>query len=86
MTFFERFNHLLKELKESYPENVSFKNGLAISYLSLGEFLEQKIQNTKEAQAYYQTSMALLQELVADFPDYPEFQQNLRWVKAKLKD
>ena len=37
LTYFEEYNRLEKELYAAYPENVSFKNGLAISFEKLGE-------------------------------------------------
>jgi len=36
LEFFEDEIDLFKELYEAYPNNVSFKNGLAISYSKLG--------------------------------------------------
>jgi tetratricopeptide (TPR) repeat protein len=32
LTYFEEYNRLEKELHEAFPQNVGFKNGLAISY------------------------------------------------------
>lgn len=86
LTFFEQYTSIAKELHTAYPENVSFKNGLALSYQWLGRFLEQKMQNSEKAQEHYQSSRALLEELVASFPDYVQFQKNLDWVKAQLGD
>jgi hypothetical protein len=37
LTFFEDETRLFEELYAAYPANVSFKNGLAISYEKLGE-------------------------------------------------
>jgi hypothetical protein len=37
LTFFEQYHQLEKELHEAFPQNVDFKNGLAISYAKLGD-------------------------------------------------
>ena len=49
LSYYEQCNQLEKELYEAYPQNVSFKNGLAISYSQLGRFYrDQKTDRTKQ--------------------------------------
>ena len=86
LEFFEKRNQLGIELHEAFPDNVDFKNGLALSYQWLGWFLEQNMQNPEKAKEHYQASRVLLEELVASFPDYVQFQKGLDWVKGSLKD
>ena len=82
--FFEEYNRLEKELYTAYPNNVDFKNGLALSYQWLGHFLETKKNDKKKAKENYQNSKLLLEELTTSFPNYVQFQNNLKWVEDKL--
>jgi tetratricopeptide (TPR) repeat protein len=86
LTFFEQYNELEKQLYAAYPQNVEFKNALALSYQLLGWFHDQKLQNPKKAQSYYRNSQKLLQELIANFPGYVQFQTNLDWVNKQLEE
>jgi len=86
LTFFEQYNELEKQLYAAYPQNVAFKNGLALSYQLLGWFHDQKLQNQEKAQSYYRNSQKLLQELIANFPGYVQFQTNLDWVNKQLEE
>jgi hypothetical protein len=90
LEFFEEYTRLEKELYEAYPNNVSFKNGLAISYAKLGETHTElgnldKASN-KKAKEYYQLSKNLWTQLVNEFPQNAEFKSNLEWVERKLSE
>ena len=90
LEFFEEFTRLEKELYEAYPNNVEFKNVLAISYSKLGAThtalsnLDQV--NETKANEYYLLSKELWTELVNRFPQYAEFKKNLDWVESKLSE
>ncbi len=86
LSFFEEYNRLEKELYAAYPTNVSFKNGLAISYAKLGAFYQDKKKDTTRAKKYYEQCHVLWQELTNAFPGYVEFQNNLKWVESKLTE
>ena len=60
-----------------------FKNGLAISFIKLGEIFEE-VENKVKASEYYRQSQALLEQLVGSFPGYVEFKSNLYWVVGRL--
>lgn len=83
LEIYEEFTRLQKELYAAYPNNVSFKNGLAISYVKLGE-INEKIEKKAEATAYYQQAAALWSQLVQSAPQYVEFKKNFQWVQNKL--
>ncbi|MBT31985.1 MAG: hypothetical protein CMO01_20185, partial [Thalassobius sp.] len=83
LEFFEQRSQLGKELYAAYPDNVGFKNGLAISYLYLGQTFEAKEQ-FENAKTNYQKGEKLYKELVKDFPQNG-FQNNLAWVEKRLK-
>ncbi|MFN0202857.1 MAG: hypothetical protein ACKVTZ_15145, partial [Bacteroidia bacterium] len=78
-------SRLGKELYEAYPANVSFKNGLAVSYAKLGVFCRDNLKEKDKARAYFQQAEGLWQALVADAPLYVEFRNNLEWVQNVLK-
>jgi len=81
--FYENDLKLTKELYQAYPNNVSFKNGLAISYIKLG-FIHEQIGNKTKTKEFYLLSKKLLTQLVNRFPRYVEFKKNLDWVEKKL--
>ena len=70
-------------LYEVYPQNVGFKNGLAISYIRMG-LIHEEMKKSTEANSYYQSAKRLWAELVNQFPQYADFNKNLAWVKRKL--
>jgi len=84
LCFFEKYNHLREELYEANPANVTFKNGLAISYFKLGEFYRDQRSDVEESRRWFEKAEALWAELVNDAPAYAEFQKNLAWVKEAL--
>ncbi len=85
MTFFDDETRLFKELYEAYPQNVSFKNGLAISYAKLGVFNRNKRGDAAKARGYFELAEALWAELVKSYPAYAEFQRNWSNIKSDLK-
>jgi len=86
LTFFEKLNQLEKELHEAFPQNVGFKNGLATSYLLLGQFYQDQKKDSEKAKAYIRKGYELYAELVRDFPDYTSFRRNYEWAKNALED
>ncbi len=85
MTFFEQRSKIGQELFEAYPDNVSFKNGLAISYWKLGDYHRQQ-EKFKEAIQYFQLAEKLWAELATTFPDYVQFQKYWDMVKKDLEE
>lgn len=85
LAFYEDETELFKELYEAYPQNVSFKNGLAISFWKLGDF-NRKAENKTEARAYFQEAERLWAELVSSFPSYPLFKKYLDVARKDLEN
>jgi tetratricopeptide (TPR) repeat protein len=83
--FFEERSRLGKELYDAYPNNVSFENGLAISFIRLGSIHEKKAPHTRAIE-YYKLSAELLSQPVQSFPHYVDFKKNLTWVQNKLSE
>ena len=84
LTFFEDQTKLFEELHEAYPQNVSFKNGLAISYWQLGSFYKDKKSDVAAARWYFEQCRQSLQELTESYPAYVEFNNNLSEVQNDL--
>ena len=84
LQFFEEDAKLTKELYESYPQHVGFKNGLAVSYSQLGRFYRDKQPDSAKAKTYFQQCHLLWEDLAQTYPAYIEFQRNLEWVRAIL--
>ena len=82
--FFEERSRLGKELYEAYPNNVSFKNGLAVSYSQLGRFYRDQKKDKAKAKPYFEQCYALWHELAEAYPAYVEFGTNLAWAKNAL--
>ncbi|MGD1893747.1 MAG: NB-ARC domain-containing protein [Cyclobacteriaceae bacterium] len=85
LKYYEQYRALIEELYEAYPQNVSFKNGLAISYVKLGLTYEQR-EEADQSKEFFQKAKQLWSELVNKAPQYAEFQRNLNWVKQKLEE
>lgn len=90
LKFFEKFSRFEKELHEAYPENVAFKNHLALSCEKLGDthtaLGNLNKENGKKAKKYYLLAKKLWAELVNTSPQYTEFKSNLHWVESKLSE
>ena len=84
LTLFEERSRLGKELYAAYPQNVDFKNGLAISYTNLGVFSRDELKDSAKAKGYFQQAEKLWSELVRDAPQYAGFQRSLRIVQENL--
>ncbi len=84
MKAFKRYEAIQIYLLEKDPQNVSFKNGLAISYAKLGDFY--KVDKKEKAREYFTKGKILWSELVEDFPSYAQFKQYLDWVNKRLEE
>jgi len=75
------FNGFFSEtLLTKNPDNVEFKNGLAISHVKLGEVAPE----ASEKQAHYQKAEQLWIELTEAFPEYAQFQSFLGIIREQL--
>ncbi len=84
LNFFEQDAQLTKELYAAYPSNVGFKNGLAISYVKLGNLLEQ-MEKKEKGRLFFEKARKIWEELVVQASGYIEFQKNLDWVRRSLE-
>jgi len=84
LAYYEDDLQLTKELYAAYPNNVSFKNGLAISYSQLGRFFRDQKGDKQKAMEYFQQCHALWKELSEAYPAYVEFNNNFNWAKNAL--
>ena len=85
MKFFEDRSQLGKELYDSYPENVSFKNGLAISYVKLGQTYNSNGDNIRCCEHFYMAK-ELWEQLVDEAPQYVQFKRFLGMIEADIKE
>jgi hypothetical protein len=83
LDFFEKRSTLGKELYESYPNNVSFKNGLAISYYKIAQYY-QAADNIEKARERFRAAEELWAELVVQAPQYVQFRKYLEQVRRDL--
>lgn len=83
--FFEDETEFFKELYAADPNNVSFKNGLAVSYSQLGRFYRDKKADKEKARQNFEQCYRLWQELAVACPAYVEFGKNLAWVKMRWR-
>jgi hypothetical protein len=86
LTFYDDETRLFEELYDAFPSNVSFKNGLAISYAKLGVFYKAHRSDIVTAHNYFQQAEALWEELTESAPGYVEFQRNLLNVRNILSE
>ena len=84
MSFFNNFLIINEQLHEQFPDNISYKNGVAISYIRLG-FLFENSTNIEKAKIYYLKAKKHCIVLTESFPNHTEFQNNLTWLDNKLK-
>ncbi|MFN0036715.1 MAG: tetratricopeptide repeat protein [Saprospiraceae bacterium] len=75
-----------KELYKAFPQNVDFKDGLAVSYSQLGRFFRDQKNDTEKARSFFKQCHELWKELANDFPAFVEYQNNLKWVQKALAD
>jgi len=83
LEFFEQYNALEKELHAAYPDQVGFKNVLAISYEKLGE-THSSLSNLNKALEFFEQNNALEKELHAAYPDQVDFKNGLAISYVKL--
>jgi len=83
LSYYEEQSRLGKELYESNPQNVSFKNGLAISYSKLGE-THTSLGNLEKALSYYEKDKQLSEELYESNPQNVIFKNGLAISYEKL--
>lgn len=85
LAFFERYNQLEKELYEAYPNNVEFKNNLAISYERIGA-KHSSLENLDKALEFFEKFKDLEKELYEAYPNNVQFKNNLAISYFKLGD
>jgi len=83
LTFFDERSRLGKELYEAYPQNVSFKNGLAISYEKLGD-THSALGNLDKALTFFDERSRLGKELYEAYPQNVSFKNGLAISYVKL--
>jgi tetratricopeptide (TPR) repeat protein len=83
LSFYEDDAALSKELFEAYPDNMGFKNGLAISYEKLGQ-THGSLGNLSKALSYYEDETVLFKELFEAYPDNVGFKNGLAISYEKL--
>ena len=84
LKYFEDETVLFEELYEANPQNVGFKNGLAISYSKLGLFYRDEKEEQNKAFEYFQKAKRLWDALVQDFPSYIKFLQYRDKINKEL--
>jgi len=84
LKYFDDETVLFEELYESNPQNVGFKNGLAISYSKLGVFFRDNKNDKHAAHGYFHNAERLWKSLSQDNPAYVEFRKNWVWINNTL--
>jgi tetratricopeptide (TPR) repeat protein len=85
MNWGQEMNSLAKDLLKDDPDNVDFKNWLAVSYEKLGSTRASLGQLPKALQ-FFEPLNELMKELHRDFPDNVEFKNGLAVSYEKLGD
>uniref|UniRef100_Q3AS87 TPR repeat n=1 Tax=Chlorobium chlorochromatii (strain CaD3) TaxID=340177 RepID=Q3AS87_CHLCH len=83
LSFHAECLRLSKELYEAYPNNVFFKNGLAISYEKLGN-THTSLGNLDKALTYYEQYYKLSKELYEAYPNNVSFKFGLAVSYSKF--
>ena len=82
LTFYQQYNILKKELYDAYHNNVSFKNGVAISYVKLASiYLKTDLEKAKE---YLKKAEKHFLELHAISPQNAQVKQYLDIVQSEV--
>lgn len=81
--YFTEFNNLMKQLYFHDNSNIEYKNGLAISYESLGR-LQTSIGDSKMAITYYEEETRLFKELSNSYPNNVNYKHGLAIAYSKL--
>ncbi len=85
LSFFEKQNRICQELNIVYPENVEFKNSLAISYSKLGE-IHVVLGDLDLALTFFKQFNSLEKQLFSIFPANAEIKNGLAVSYCKLGD
>ena len=85
LTYFEDETVLFEQLYDSFPNNVSFKNGLAISYSKLGE-THSALGNLQQALTYFEDYNRLEKQLYDSYPNNVSFKNAFAVSYWKLGD
>jgi tetratricopeptide (TPR) repeat protein len=83
LIYFELFTRLIKELHEADPQNLSFKNDLAVSYSKLGE-THSDLGNLNKALTFFDERSRLGKELYEAYPQNVSFKNGLAISYSKL--
>ena len=83
--YFTEFNQLAKELCETNPGNVKYKNNLAISYQKLGDIYTTK-SDLEKALTCFSHFNQLAKELYKDYPENVKYKSNLAISYEKIGD
>jgi len=85
LSFFEKETQLFEALYKAHPENVSFKNVLAISYEKLGDTYTS-LGELQKALSFFEKDAALSEELYEAYPDNFSFKNGLAVSYERLGD
>jgi len=85
LKYFTEFNQLAKELYETNPGNVKYKNNLAISYQKLGDIFASKKDLEKSITCFTHFNL-LAKELYKEYPENVKYKSNLAISCEKLGD
>ncbi|QHI39342.1 hypothetical protein IMCC3317_47520 [Kordia antarctica] len=83
LQFLEAYSKLAKELSESNPTNIDFKNSLAISYSKLGA-IYTTLGNLDKALQFFEDEVKLFEELSENHPSDVVFKNGLAISYLKL--
>ncbi|MCP5064525.1 MAG: tetratricopeptide repeat protein [Ignavibacteriae bacterium] len=83
LTVYKKMFTIFKESSEKEPNNIDFKNGLAISYEKLGE-THTALGNLDKALTYFEKDLELTKELYEAYPQNVSFKNGLAISYAKL--
>ncbi len=83
LIYYELSNKLMQKLYDTYPENASFKNGLAVSYQNIGN-THFDFGNYDKALIYYEEFAVLSKELYDAYPENPFFKNGRAISYSKL--
>ncbi|MEM1217216.1 MAG: hypothetical protein AAGJ82_16085, partial [Bacteroidota bacterium] len=75
-----------EQLHQAQPQNVNFKNGLAVAYYKLGQHQQDHGEGVPAALSHYQQAAKLWSELVQDAPQFAEFQRNHEFIQNRIAE
>jgi len=74
LEFYNKCNHLMKELYESNPRNIGLLEDFGISYYKLAMMYKAKGDNTR-GKEYYKELKKITFELARNFPQISKYKQ-----------